>query len=169
MAVFENAFNEHFAEVYRFAFKRTGSSHIAEEVAQLTFIKLWQNRERLNEAVKLNHIIFRIATTTIIDEVRKQNNFKRLVGELGIQDIYASGTATPVQLENKDLIKSLLDKMPKVRRRVYQMSRMEGLTYEEIALELDISVKTVEKHISQAIKQVKSLRKRIYHFLLLFF
>lgn len=168
-SIFESAFNSYFPDVYRYVFGKTKSAHIAEEVTQLTFIKLWQNRERLEDSVKLNFVIFRIASTTLIDEVRKQNNFRRLVNELGVHQSNQNKQEKPDALENNDMIKILLNKMPEMRRKVYEMSRLEGFTYEEIAVLLDISIKTVEKHVSKAIKQVKELKEKIYYFIIMFF
>lgn len=168
-SAFEKVFNDYFSEVYHYALNKTQSGFIAEEVAQLTFIKLWKNRESLKENVKLNYVIFRIATTTLIDEVRKQNNFRSLVNELGINETHGIKAGKAEDFENKDVVDKILYKMPRMRQKVYRLSRIDGLTYEEIAIALDISIKTVEKHISQAIKQVKGVSVRFYNFLLQFF
>lgn len=131
---------------------------MAEEVVQLSFIKLWNTRENLNEDFSISTQLFRIAKTTLIDLVRKNNTIDSLAKK--IEDLHAdiSTNDTLGKIDAKELSNKLekaLANLPPIRRKVFRMSRLEEKSYHEIATELSISTKTVENHISMAIKQLR--------------
>ena len=149
--VYEN-FNR---EIYGFILQRTKSEFLAEEVTQLTFIKTWKNRAKLNSTLPINIQLFGIAKQVMIDELRKEANRFKYEGV---------AAATPFTdnlikaLESKDLMRIIdgdIANMPPVRRHVFELSRKQGLTHKEIAQMLNISTKAVEQHISKALLQLK--------------
>lgn len=130
---------------------------MAEETTQITFIKLWQYRERLDEKLSISAQIFRIAKTTMIDLIRKQNHLAFAINSVENGETSAVNDIT-LSLDYKETNKKLMkaiSEMPPVRRRVFEMSRLSNRSYREIAETLSISVKTVEKHVSQALKQLR--------------
>ena len=152
--IFEQVFYEYHERLYYFILSKTQSNYIAQEVVQLTFIKLWQNRHSLNEELTLSRQIFRIAKTTLIDLWRKEDNLKRLQNELTPKEV----TESLPTLDSRELTLRLhqaLDMLPPKRRRIFEMSRINGMSHKEIAFELSISSKTVENQISEAIKQLR--------------
>jgi DNA-directed RNA polymerase specialized sigma24 family protein len=72
--VFGEIFNEFHQKVYFYILGKTKSAYLAEEVTQLTFIKLWNNSFKLDESPPLSSQVFRIAKTTCIDLLRKEAN-----------------------------------------------------------------------------------------------
>lgn len=156
--IFEEVFRQHHEKIYFYVLGKTGSPYLAEEAAQLTFIKLWEYRSSLSETHSLFTQIFRIARTTMIDLLRKQENQASLANE-SPQATMASANAVWEPVMEKELKSRLiqaLDQMPPVRKRVFTMSRMDGMSLKEIAATLSLSVKTVEGHISLAIKQIRN-------------
>jgi len=154
--IFQQVFNEYHEKLYFYVFKKTRSEYLAEETVQITFIKLWKYRNTLNEDFTISTQIFRIASTTLIDLLRKQHNNLAVIKEISSQE---SGLSTLNNtLDEKELLKKItlvIEEMPLVQRRVFEMSRMQGMSYKEIAAELSISVKTVEVHISKALKRLR--------------
>jgi RNA polymerase sigma factor (sigma-70 family) len=144
---------------------------MAEEVVQLAFIKLWNYRSSLNEEFTISTQLFRIATTTLIDLLRKNNHAKELIKELSIAA--TTQTLDPNEkLNEKELMKEIattISGMPAIQRRVFEMSRMDGMTYKQIAESLSISVKTVETHISRALKRIKKLLPTVVLIFLFYF
>ena len=159
--IFSQLFEEYHQKVYFFTLSKTHSPFLAEETTQLTFIKLWHYRASLDETMPISRQIFRIAKTTCIDLLRKEAVKAKLV-QAGQQQ------ATPVHsitdhFDAKELQQQLaqaVQKMPPVRRKVFELSRYEFKSHKEIAQMLSLSVKTVENHIALAIKQLR-------HFLML--
>lgn len=152
-------FDQYHQKLYSFILYKTQSAYLAEEVMQLAFIKLWESRHTLNEEFTISTQLFRIATTVLIDLLRKQQTGKIPAQTLPIPNIemVAEQNAT-TRIDEKELQQKIMDavnELPPVRRQVFEMSREKGMSYQEIADTLAISVKTVEAHIYKALKQIK--------------
>lgn len=155
--VFNQVFHQFHQKLYYYVFSKTKSEFCAQEVVQITFIKLWQYRHSLNEEISIDTQLFRIAKTTLIDQLRKLNNSDKLSETLLRQNSVTSNLAIS-NLEEKELYNKLLEalsQMPPSRKKVFEMSRLQGLSYKEIATSLLISEKTVENHIGLALRQLK--------------
>jgi RNA polymerase sigma-70 factor (ECF subfamily) len=156
--VFQQVFNEYHEKLYFYVLNKTGSEYMAEEVVQITFIKLWKSKENLNESYSISTQLFRIAKTTLIDLIRKNNTIDSLAKKVEGFQTNLSADDTMEKIDAKELIykfEKALEKLPPIRRKVFRMSRIEEKSYQEIASELSISTKTVENHISLAIKQLR--------------
>ena len=154
--IYEAVFYEYHSKLYYFILSKTNSTFIAEEVTQLTFIKLWQFRANLNDEISLSAQLFRIAKTTLIDALRKETVVAKNQQNNQIQQSLANHIDDNInrkELQNR--LHNAIYKLPTARRKVFELSRVEGLTYKEIAAELSLSVKTVEHHIALALKQLR--------------
>lgn len=154
-AAFGNFFDEHHANLFFFFRKKTGSDFLAEELVQLTFIKLWNNRHGLNPAVALPVQLFRIARTTLIDKLRTESVANKRMDALS--EALEDTATTPSLYEEKEVMERLhaaINKLPPARRTIFRMNRLEGFTYKEIASHLNISPRTVEHQISHAVRQL---------------
>jgi RNA polymerase sigma-70 factor (ECF subfamily) len=170
--IFEQVYQEYHEKLYYYMLSKSKSTYIAEEVVQITFIKLWNNRERLNEEFTISTHIFRIASTTFIDLLRKQSNSLKIYKELESRDTDLPNNNISEKMDESDvyqLLNKALNKMPPVRKKVFEMSRVDGMTYKEIADKMFISPKTVENHISKALQQLKKYFSILFLFFLKFF
>lgn len=138
----------------------------AEDLAQDVFVKLWQNRLTLTNVDNLNAYLYRIAKNTLytcIDrsfspEPITETNLSHIPSIEELEDLIFAK-------ELEELIDITIEKMPPQRKTIFCMSRKQGLNNDTIALQLNISKRTVEAHISAALAD---LRKVIF-ILLLFF
>ncbi|RFM36808.1 RNA polymerase sigma-70 factor [Chitinophaga silvisoli] len=157
-SVFSDIFHEFHKKVYFYVLSKTHSPYIAEETTQITFIKLWNYREQLDESELVDKLIFRIAKATFIDLLRKE-----AVKERFLQQESPAKTDDPNTLEtiaSKELlsrVRQVVEEMPPMRRKVFELSRYEFKTYKEIAAQLSLSVKTVENHMSLALSYLREL------------
>lgn len=157
---FESAYYSFYPRLYAFLIKKTGSEDISREVVQQTFVRLWEKRHFLSLNHKLSVQIFRIARTILIDELRKAAHARKYVEA----QTELETASVETRIENRETLlrlKTAIDHMPTVRRQVFTMSRFHHFTYNQIAEKLEISPKTVENHISLALKYLKK------HFLLI--
>ncbi len=159
-ASFDHLFSVYKERLYAFALGYLKSTEDARELVQEVFIKVWENREELDEKKSFNAYLFTISKNTILNHFRKRANDKKYI-EYIKQHTGIEYTRTEEDIEYSDLegqAKKVIDQLPPRRRKIYRLSREEGLTYEEIASKLNISKKTVENQITQALK---FLRERL--------
>lgn len=152
---FNTLYSQYHEQIYGFVFQRSQSSYIAQEVTQLTFIKLWNNRQSLNEEVAINIQLFGMARQTMIDLLRKESvrfKYEGQAAETPFTDSLINS------IESKDLLHLMeqdIQNMPKMRRMIFELSRKNGLSHKEIAEIFSISPKAVEHHIGKALLQLK--------------
>lgn len=157
LLVFNEVYYSWHKRIYYFILRKTKSPFIAEEVVQLTFIKFWNYRESLADDLEVHLQLFRIARTTLIDFLRKETVYKEKV--IHVIERYTlpvdDGWGKLAEKELQHKLAHALEKMPPMRRKVFEMSRFKGMSHQQIAQELSLSSRTVESHIFQAIRQIK--------------
>jgi len=157
----KNAINELYESysrrLYNFAFSYLKTEEDTLDVIQNVFINLWEKRESIKSDTNLEAYIFTIAKNGIISLFRKKISEKKYLEHLQKTAIVAEDN-----LDDKydydllnDRIRKLIDELPEQRRRVFLMSKEDGLGNKEIASELNISVKTVEDHKAKAKKFIR--------------
>jgi RNA polymerase sigma-70 factor (ECF subfamily) len=154
--VFRQIFETWYDPLLRYCSLRTGDAQEAEEIVQDIFVKLWEKRHELQINSSLRSYIFRIALNKIINhqehlKIRLQH--REYTMQSGWQN--NSWSEGFPEKEIRDLAAIAVGNMPARRRSVYELSRNEGLKYSEIAERLNISVKTVEAHLSAALQQLR--------------
>ena len=155
---FKQVFDQYHQKLYFFILYKTKSEYIAEEVVQMAFTKLWQSRHTLQEEYTVSTQLFRIATTILIDFLRKYNAKDAVTSRLDVQEVERGIDSTNEKMSGAELQKRIseaVNDLPPVRKLVFEMSREQGMTYREIAQTLCVSSKTVETHIYKALKQIK--------------
>lgn len=144
-------------KVFYYFLKKTRSEEDARDLLQTTFLKLWQYRASLNEDYSLDQHLFNIAYTVYVDAVRKQRKAQR-IGQALSNDASPEESSAPDPMETKEMdhrLHRLLEQLPAERKKVFILHRLEGYSYKEIAIQLSISVKTVDNHVARAVKYLK--------------
>ncbi len=171
---FEEFFMNHFPKVKNFAWKLLKSESDAEDIAQDVFMKLWKRPDLWSDSpIGMDGYLYRMAKNRVIDVVRQQyiepgysldDLYEAALPEAAKED--ASLLSGIYYKEIQLILKLSLEKMPVQRRRIFEMSRKEGLSNRQIAEKLNLSVRTVEHHIYLALLELK--KKLIVAFLLPF-
>jgi RNA polymerase sigma-70 factor (family 1) len=151
---YRQAFEEYFDGLRNFLYYKTGDRNMAEDLAQDTFVKLWENRDRIDKKT-LKSYLYTIGSNTAINQLkRKQLQYK-------FQRMYVAGVdkQSPEYLaemkEYEVILQKVIADMPDGSREVFLMNRLEDMKYREIAETLGISVKAVEKRMSKALKIIR--------------
>ena len=143
------------------AVTRLKSTQEAREVVQNSFIRLWNRKERLD--IKYSFYTY-MAAVLKYEIIRKLTERKKM--RLKSEDLATNLASIPLmdnlteqQLNFRDLQQRLEESivnLPEKCRLVFRLSREKGMTQKEIAESLNISPKTVEAHISNAIKKLRA-------------
>ena len=154
---YDAVFLRWYPQVHRFLLTLVKENALAEDLAQGVFMKLWLFRSRLNPAQSLKNYLMVLARNAAMDFFRSK--YHSLQADLPTPPEHVAPERTEQKAEYAEVntrIRQALEEMPAQRRTVFQMSRMEQLSSEEIALRLGLSVRTVEKHIQLALKDLRN-------------
>ncbi|MBB6112560.1 RNA polymerase sigma-70 factor [Mucilaginibacter lappiensis] len=163
-AVFEQLFKKHFRELHAYAFSLLKDWDVAEEIVQSLFLKLWEKNEWSHIQTSIKSYLYKSVYHDSLNYIRRQK----------VQLKYQTSTAYAMKNDTDDAAGKLkmseleqhlsraLGKLPEKCRAIFQLSRFQELKYQEIATQLDISIKTVETHMGKALR---ILRKEMKEFL----
>ena len=140
-------------ELFNVAMRLTKSQFIAEEIIQEVFISLWISREHLAKVEKPASYIYRILFNRTGNYLKNEANRQRIIrAAIQFQQSSANLTEQAVTVSDTQRIVTLaLGQLPPQQRKVYKLSRQEGLNNNEIASQLNVSQHTVKSHLSKAI------------------
>lgn len=154
--VYEEIFDTYYEPLFNYCMSRIQNQEDAEEIVQDIFVKLWIKRNELNIAQSLRAYLYRMALNKIINYT-EHHKVRRIhqAETLAMHSHLDNQVSVLQENEIQQIVFETVDRMPPKRRAVYELSRHEGLKYAEIAQQLDISIKTVEAHLSRALEQLR--------------
>lgn len=160
---FRNFYYLYFPRLLRFAEKIIKDADLAKDVVQNIFIKIWENPQCLPvEAYEAflykmvrNASLNYIRHLKVIDSLKSEVKNQYLGEELYHIDLVGDQPCILIEQELHQKVVEVLDSLPEKCRQVFKLSRIDGLKNKEIAEKLQISLKSVEKHISKALAVYK--------------
>lgn len=168
---FERLYDAYRDRIYAYSLSLLKSRPYAEEIVQEVFLVVWIKREKLNESLSFKSFLFTIARNKSFDFLKKAANDLRLREEVFYrsQEPYGSSQEKIGEEEIEHIKQQAIDLLPPKRRRIFEMSRNEGKSYEDIGKELGISVSTVKSQMSKALATIRDflLTKRDITFIIL--
>lgn len=150
----ESLFNRHYEELVRYAFTIVKDNESAEDVVQKVFIRLWEKRFELLEIVNFRAYLYRSVYNASINQYTAQKKKSRedVLGNLSSSQ---ESDELVLSRELQEQINQALETLPEKCREVFELSRLEGLSYKEIAEQQQISIKTVENQMGKALKLMR--------------
>jgi len=149
-------YEHYYAPIWRFLSKLIRSEEDAKEITQNIFIRLWEKREVVDTNSDIKIFLFQTARFYAYNYFDHKKVREKYLSHLKIYPGQSSSTEELIHYEETTLLVEMaLEKMPRQRRKIFEMSRREGKSNEVIAQELLLSKRTVEKHISLAIRDIK--------------
>jgi RNA polymerase sigma-70 factor (ECF subfamily) len=154
---FTELYNRYWDKTYAVALHRLEDEHEAEEVVQEVFLSIWQRRATLQLTHTVATYLAVAVKYKVINHLAKQHRRQLQHDELTITSpIIADSTADWLhEKELRQLLEKTISQLPEKCRIVFLLSRDENKTYAEIAAELNISQKTVEAHMSKALRELR--------------
>ena len=151
---FIDLFNQLYSPIKNFIYYKTGDIELADDIAQDTFIKIWEKRNEIrNETVK--SLLYTIAGNLCKNRFEHQqvvfefaNNFRQ----------NGHSVSPEFELELKEFnnkLQNAIGELKEKNRVVFLMNRIDGLTYKQIANNLGLSQKAIEKRMKNALDELK--------------
>jgi len=162
---FEIIFHKYYGHLCLFATRIINDDAAAEEIVQDFFVKLWEKREQLFIETSIKNYFFRSVKNLCLNFIQ-HNKTKLRYAQIVISEVENQFTDDYNYPEPELTVKieESINSLPEKRREIFRLSRQEGLKYHEIAQKLNISIKTVETHMSLAIKSLRDKLKNYYSF-----
>ena len=137
---------------------------VAKDLVQECFIAFWEHRTQINAPEAISVYLFRIMKHLCLKQIRRDsllNNFSNM-NEVALRELELSHYTPECNILNDLYFKDLsekyqeaLDKLPRQCQNIFRMNRNEGMRSEEIAIALNLSVRTVENQLYRGLKQIK--------------
>ena len=164
---FTTLYRRYWSKVYNFSRLYLSSILEIEEVVQEVFVKVWESRSLLREDDNFKGFLFVITRNLVFNQFRRsfnENAYKLTVlsSIMPYYNLEEELTAADLQ----EFIEKMVKELPQRQQEVFNLSRNARLTYKEISIRLNISEKTVERHINEALK---FLKKNIMFYLIFIF
>ncbi len=154
---FDGLFSIYGNRIYHFVYGYLKSKENAEEVVQEVFFRIWKNRKELKPELSFRAYLFKIAYNYILEffeRARRQQAYKDKL----IEESVAFSPDFEERLDYQSLldkVEYIIEKLPDRQREILIKRRKEGRSVKEIALDLSVSPKTVENHLTAALKKLK--------------
>lgn len=149
-------YKKYWQPLYLSSYNIVKNKEVCEDIIQDLFIKLWNNRQVIEITVSLKAYLYASIRYEVYRQIRvgavRDDIYDDLLERIHTPAVYGN-------IEYKELvaqISSVIDRMPEKCREVYKLSREENLTHKQIAAQLNISTKTVENHLTKALRQLRT-------------
>lgn len=154
--VFRIIYQLYAQRLYNLGYYYTNSEQDAEDIVQDVFISLWSRREKIELRGSLENYITRCAKYTAFFYLKIREKKER-ASMHSTQSLAVNSTEEHIRCKDMQVyLHSMLASLSQKTRDIFYLNRFSGLSYTEIAMKMEISVKTVEYHISLALKKIAS-------------
>lgn len=157
-------FNKYYPQARGFALSLLKNVDDAEDVAQSVFVNLWLKRELLADVDNIEAYIYRAGRNAVMNFIAKRKGETLPVPLEASRD--KAFTETPqamLEMQDTQLLTDMVVRhMPAQRRQVYELSRVEGLSNDEIAKRMNLRKKTVENHLNMALRELRKVLKCLF-------
>jgi RNA polymerase sigma-70 factor (ECF subfamily) len=154
-ADFKFIFDNHFEEVRRYIFYRCGDEETASDLAQEVFMRVWEKRTKLTLDY-IKPLLYKIAGDCVVSDYRKKTVQIGFAQNMKLESENISPQDQLQYEELKQQYAKALEQLSESQRTTFLMSRNDELKYNEIAERLNISVKAVEKRITETLRVLRS-------------
>ncbi len=152
---FKNLYYKYFDQLYSFAWYRTYSEEASRDFIQELFTIVWTNRKKLDPKKSIKAYLYKVLGNLIIDASRLHAS-----QNVPLENVETTSTENDIEL-NID-IQNAINSLPAKLKEVYLLSRLDGFKYSEIAEILGISIKAVEKRLTNAFSKLRKTFPKKY-------
>ena len=163
-------FDEHFHQLVLSSFRYVNDYYHAEDIVQDVYVKVWQNFDELKQIDDLKAYLFKAVKNSSLNYLKHLKVKQKFI--INSEDSHSSLEMSPDDSKTDDEIYNrvhkAVNKLPDHWRKAFVLSKYDNLKYHEIAREMNISQKTVEKYISKALHFLRHELKDLFLLAILF-
>jgi len=152
--IFTRLFEYYYSSLVIYADRYVHDQKAAEDIVQSVFVRMWENRHEIKAASIRFHLVSSVKNRCI-DLIRKEWTKGKYIQRQIYQPDHQESEFW-AESELKEMIETAIAKLPPRCREIFILSRFEGLKSKEIALRLNLSQRTVETHITNALKVLRN-------------
>ncbi|PLX04410.1 MAG: RNA polymerase sigma-70 factor [Marinilabiliales bacterium] len=159
--IFEEVYREYYIPLCYYCLRYVETLEDSEEIVQDLFVKIWEKRTELEINTSIKAYLYRSVQNYALNYLNKKKTEDRylMIHSRQIHDEFDIDRNELVEEELRLLLKHAILKLPEKRRRIFELSRFDGMKYSRIAEKLSISVKTVESQMTKALKYLRIVLK----------
>lgn len=164
----EALFRQYYSPLCKSLYRILKDVSLAEDIVQEVFLKIWDRRKNLHLDEAILGYLYRSCYNTALNFIKQQKPTMDINSgiEVAFSSLDAENTLNYLETEHQILV--AIESLPSRTREVFRMSRFEELSYKEISGKLNISVKSVEKHMGIALQRLReNLKEYLISLLLL--
>jgi RNA polymerase sigma-70 factor, ECF subfamily len=153
----EQLFNAYQPMLFRLAFRLVREEDVAKDLVQNVFFQLWKNRDSVALGPATRSYLYKATTHAALNYLEHQKR-TRVRQQEYTQQASQQTLSEADQLAEQELqmrIQHAIDRLPPKCRVIFLLSRQEGLSYKQIASQLDLSLKTVENQMGIALEKLR--------------
>lgn len=157
-SAFEIIYWHYNMRLYNFVYSLLDDKIATQDITQNVFVKIWEKRGVIDPEQNFESYLFTVTRHLVYKELEERLNVSIHLKQLEAHIQESTDCSTEHLLEahfTQEYISSLIDKLPKARKQIFEMSRFEHLSNKEIAERLSISERTVETQLYRAILYLK--------------
>lgn len=154
---FRKIFDHYRDKLYNYALRITDNEELAEEIVMDAFLKIWCNRTDLCVINRFDSYLYTVVRNQAFNAIKRMAHESAIIKELSLCNTeYQDFTEEAVIYNDyQHLLNNAVNQLPPQQKLVYSLSRDEGLKYDEIAEQLDISKNTVKAHLKKAVSSLR--------------
>jgi RNA polymerase sigma-70 factor (family 1) len=167
----EQLYSRYWQHLFIAAYNVLKNKAASEDIVQEAFLQLWQRREKLDIKTSLEAYLFSVVRYTVFKYIKKEQAHSQVFKNLEERLHYITPEDIVVEKNIRSQLAGIVNTLPEKCREIYILSREEQLSHHEIATRLNISTKTVENHITIALKKIRFsiARMTVFFFFISFF
>ena len=151
-------YDEYYLLLCKIAHLKLKDQNLVRDIVQELMLDIWKRRETLDVKGSLKSYLIK----SLIYKISRTNQYLKPTSELSIQNTKTVSESDELEYNQlKDQVNAIVETMPTRVKECFLLSRIDGLKHKEIAQKLDISAKTVDHHISKALKILREKLKNL--------
>ncbi|MEZ0453640.1 RNA polymerase sigma-70 factor [Sphingobacterium thalpophilum] len=150
-------------KVMGFSYKFLRSQEDAKELTQEIFVKLWENREKIESSKNIETLLYVMVRYSMLDLWKRKLRYDNFLETQSRVEQHHDSTAQYIDYQEcYAVLSKSIESLPQQAQKVYRLSREEGLSHQQIAEQLQISTHTVSNHIKRSMRQIRAYYNNSY-------